>query len=153
MTLSAEANGSSIADADFRLIAEAIPHIVWLAGPDGSTEYFNGQGTTYTGRPVEANFGWGWLSLVHPDDAERSQLAWEQAIRADQLASLKKLQCQRAQGYYLARPMPAADLAPAGGRVTPLADRLTLRRTIQQMLGEYARPGPTVATKRKTSRP
>jgi diguanylate cyclase (GGDEF)-like protein len=28
----------------------------------------------------------------------------------DQLANLKKLGCQRAQGFYLARPMPAADL-------------------------------------------
>jgi EAL domain-containing protein (putative c-di-GMP-specific phosphodiesterase class I) len=28
----------------------------------------------------------------------------------DQLAILKKLGCQRAQGFYLARPMPALDL-------------------------------------------
>jgi EAL domain-containing protein (putative c-di-GMP-specific phosphodiesterase class I) len=29
----------------------------------------------------------------------------------EQLVSLKKLRCQRAQGFYLARPMPAADVA------------------------------------------
>jgi EAL domain-containing protein (putative c-di-GMP-specific phosphodiesterase class I) len=28
----------------------------------------------------------------------------------DQLASLKRLQCQRAQGFYLARPMPAVNM-------------------------------------------
>jgi len=30
--------------------------------------------------------------------------------RQDQLDNLKNLGCQRAQGFYLARPMPAADL-------------------------------------------
>ena len=29
----------------------------------------------------------------------------------EQLANLKRLECQRAQGFYLARPMPAADMA------------------------------------------
>jgi EAL domain-containing protein (putative c-di-GMP-specific phosphodiesterase class I) len=29
----------------------------------------------------------------------------------DQLANLRSLQCQRAQGFYLARPMPAADMS------------------------------------------
>ena len=29
---------------------------------------------------------------------------------SSKLAILKKLQCERAQGYYLARPMPASDV-------------------------------------------
>jgi diguanylate cyclase (GGDEF)-like protein/PAS domain S-box-containing protein len=81
MTLSAAAPGSSIGDADLALIAESIPHIVWMAAPDGSTEFLNRQGTTYTGRPAEANSGWDWLRLVHPDDVDRSRQAWEQAVR------------------------------------------------------------------------
>ena len=28
-----------LTDADFRLIAESIPHVVWMAAPDGSTQY------------------------------------------------------------------------------------------------------------------
>jgi diguanylate cyclase (GGDEF)-like protein/PAS domain S-box-containing protein len=75
------ANGSSLTDADFRLIAESIPHIVWMAAPDGSTEYFNRQGTTYTGYPADGTYGWNWVSLVHPDDADRARLAWEHATR------------------------------------------------------------------------
>ena len=79
VTYSATGNGSPVTDV--RLIAEAIPHIVWMATPDGSVDYFNGQGATYTGYPAEAIFGRAWVSLVHPDDADRARLAWEHATR------------------------------------------------------------------------
>jgi PAS domain S-box-containing protein len=81
MTLTLAANGSSLTDSDLRFITESIPHIVWMAAPDGSTEYFNRQGTTYSGWPPEANCGWDWVSLVHPDDAIRARLAWGHATR------------------------------------------------------------------------
>src|SRR5207237_1273057 len=58
-----------------------IPHIVWMADGDGSTDYFNGMGTDYTGLPPQANYGWGWVELVHPDDAPRARLGWEYATR------------------------------------------------------------------------
>lgn len=61
------------------MIAESIPHIVWTASPDGSTTYFNRQGTNYTGWPREANYEWNWVTLVHPEDAERAAQAWRHA--------------------------------------------------------------------------
>ena len=67
-------------DADFELIAESIPQIVWMAAPDGSTQYFNQRGTAYTGVPREANNGWTWLALIHPDDVDRTARAWREAV-------------------------------------------------------------------------
>ncbi len=64
---------------DAKLIAESVPHIVFTASPDGATTYFNKQGTAYTGLPAETNYGWNWLTLVHPDDAERAERAWQHA--------------------------------------------------------------------------
>jgi PAS domain S-box-containing protein len=61
------------------MIAESIPHIVWTASPDGATTYFNRQGTDYTGCPREANYEWNWVTLVHPEDAERAAQAWQHA--------------------------------------------------------------------------
>jgi PAS domain S-box-containing protein len=61
------------------LIAESIPHIVWTASPDGATTYFNRQGTDYTGCAREANYEWNWVTLVHPEDAERAARAWNHA--------------------------------------------------------------------------
>ena len=73
----------AITDADFELIAESIPHIVWVAAPDGSVEYFNHRGTEYTGLPYGAADGWEWLALIHPDDIERSERAWRDACAQD----------------------------------------------------------------------
>ena len=70
-----------IAQESFEAIAESIPHIVWLAAPDGATDYFNDRGTAYTGFARQANYGWRWVSLVHPDDAARARLGWEHATR------------------------------------------------------------------------
>ncbi|MDT5211707.1 MAG: hypothetical protein QOF67_4122, partial [Mycobacterium sp.] len=58
------------------VIAESIPHIVWTASPDGATTYFNRQGTDYTGHSRETNYEWNWITLVHPEDAERAAQAW-----------------------------------------------------------------------------
>jgi PAS domain S-box-containing protein len=66
----------------FELIAESIPHIVWLADADGSGDYFNTMGTHYTGLPRQATYGWRWLELVHPDDLERARLGWEHATQS-----------------------------------------------------------------------
>jgi PAS domain S-box-containing protein len=67
--------------SSFEEIAEAIPHIVWLADVSGRTDYFNARGTGFTGMPRQANYGWDWVNLVHPSDAARARLGWEHATR------------------------------------------------------------------------
>jgi len=111
MTRSAAANGSSMSDADFRLIAESIPHIVWMASADGSTNYLNRLGTRYTGQPSEANYGWNWLAMLHPDDVDRSRLAWERAVR-DRTATSLDYRIRRHDGVYrwhTSRAVPVCD--------------------------------------------
>jgi PAS domain S-box-containing protein len=66
---------------DFEDLAESIPHIVWMSAADGATDYFNRHGTDYTGMPASANYGWGWLDLVHPGDAPGAQRAWQEATQ------------------------------------------------------------------------
>jgi PAS domain-containing protein len=73
---------SPIPTVQFELIAESIPHIVWMAGPDGSTEYFNRQGTEYPGLSKEANYGWAWVALVHPEAGVGSRDPHADAVRA-----------------------------------------------------------------------
>jgi len=74
----APGSGMDVIDDEefYRLIADSIPHIVFTAASDGSTDYLNRQGTAYTGQPAEINYGWNWLSLVHPADVDRARDAW-----------------------------------------------------------------------------
>ena len=76
----ARSAGLSLTDSEFHMIAEALPHIVWGASAEGATEYFNRQGTTYTGLPPAANEHMNWVNLVHPDDQEEAVAAWLTAV-------------------------------------------------------------------------
>jgi signal transduction histidine kinase/DNA-binding response OmpR family regulator len=60
-------------------LADAIPHIVFTARPDGTIETLNRQWTARTGLPVEQGLELGWVSSVHPDDAGGLLQKWLQA--------------------------------------------------------------------------
>ena len=105
-----------LAAEQFELIAESIPHIVWMAGPDGSTEYFNRRGTDYTGLPREANYGWDWVSLVHPDDAERARRGWESSTRSRTVFELD-YRIRRADGEYRWHAFRASPVLSSDGEI------------------------------------
>jgi PAS domain S-box-containing protein len=65
----------------FLQLAEVLPHIVWIALPDGYNIYQNGRFYDFSGlTPAEAR-GDGWAKVLHPEDLTRTSLAWENACR------------------------------------------------------------------------
>lgn len=76
-----ESERSRLSDERYRLLIESIPHVVWMARPDGLTDYMNQRGSAHFGLPAEAVHGWGWLAMLHPDDQERSRRIWEESVR------------------------------------------------------------------------
>jgi diguanylate cyclase (GGDEF)-like protein/PAS domain S-box-containing protein len=78
---SAGPNAPTLTDADLRAIAESIPHIVWMAAPNGAVQYVNRQGMRYAGFPIDLGEVADWRSLVHPDDVHQAHMAWQHAIR------------------------------------------------------------------------
>jgi PAS domain S-box-containing protein len=70
----------SASEQRYRNLAEAIPHIVWTAASDGAITYFNQRWFEYTGQPPDVAHGWNWMSVVHPEDAERSEAKWREGL-------------------------------------------------------------------------
>ena len=49
---------NSLIEPEFQVIAEAIPHIVRIPAPDGSTRYINRQGINFSGLSQDAVRDW-----------------------------------------------------------------------------------------------
>ena len=71
---------SDIAVADFRLLADAMPQIVWTATADGWIDWYNSRWFVYTGQTFEEAAGWGWRAVHHPDDLQEVMRRWPHSI-------------------------------------------------------------------------
>ena len=61
-------SAASDGEVRFRILAEAIPQIVWTAIPGGGLDYCNQRLCELTGLSKEEALGSGWQKLLHPDD-------------------------------------------------------------------------------------
>jgi PAS domain S-box-containing protein len=95
----------------FRLLAEAIPQIVWTTRPDGYCDYHNCRWFDYSGMTEEESVGDGWMTAVHPDDRARIGAAWRRAFQGSKGFEFEH-RLRRADGVYrwfLVRAEPICD--------------------------------------------
>ncbi len=86
-------------EAEFRVLAEAMPQIVWITRADGWNIYFNQQWVDYTGLTLEESEGHGWNKPFHPDDQQRAWDAWQRATATIGTYSIES-RLRRADGVY-----------------------------------------------------
>jgi PAS domain S-box-containing protein len=60
-------------------LADAVPHLVWVAGPDGLVREYSGRIEAYAGVRSSTGTGWDWEAMVHPDDLAATTHAWTAA--------------------------------------------------------------------------
>lgn len=65
-----------------RLMAEAVPHIVWTTDPAGAATFFSRRWYDYTGMDAAASLDFGFVDALHPDDQERTLRIWEHSWRS-----------------------------------------------------------------------
>ena len=58
-------------DELYRLVADSLPLLVWISGPDKRCTYVNQPWLDFTGRPLEAEIDAGWADGVHIEDLQQ----------------------------------------------------------------------------------
>lgn len=67
-------------EAKFRVLADAMPQMVWSTQPDGYHDYYNARWYEFTGVPPGSTDGEGWNGMFHPDDQERARSVWQHSL-------------------------------------------------------------------------
>jgi PAS domain S-box-containing protein len=126
-------------EARLRTLTNSLPAFVWFATPDGALRHFNDRWYEYTGQTPEEALPNGWVSSLHPDDVDRTAVAWAEA-RARTVRYEIEVRYRRHDGayrWYVARaePVRGEDGAVTGwfGTSIDIHDRKRAEARIQEI--------------------
>ena len=94
-------------EARYRALVRASSSLVWITPPDGQIVDLP-EWRAVTGQTVDEVRGWGWINALHPDDRDRSRIAWQAAVDSRSLYEIE-YRIRRRDGEYvwhLARGVP-----------------------------------------------
>jgi PAS domain S-box-containing protein len=83
-----------------RVLADAIPEMVWTTGPSGKLDYCNRHWQQYTSFEFDDSKRWRWTSALHPDDVEPCISAWRTALRAGESFTMQCRYRRASDGTY-----------------------------------------------------
>ena len=66
--------------AEWRLMTESLPMMVWVGGVDGLMSYFNRYTVEYVGAELTDLLGAAWLQFVHPEDQADTVALWQMSL-------------------------------------------------------------------------
>lgn len=67
-------------EARFRVLADAMPQMVWSTRPDGYHDYYNARWYEFTGMPAGSTDGEAWNGMFHPEDQDRAWALWRHSL-------------------------------------------------------------------------
>ena len=95
-------------EAQFRVVAEAMPNHVWTSDPSGSLDWFNSRVYEFSGAAPGELDGQAWMKIVHPDDVPGAAANWAAALASEQSYETQ-FRLRRHDGahfWHLARAVP-----------------------------------------------
>src|SRR4051812_50187779 len=108
--------------AQFEILTNAMPQMVWSTLPDGFHDYYNARWYEFTGMPEGSTDGEGWNGMFHPEDQARAWERWRHSLATGEPYEIE-YRLRRADGAYrwtLGRALPVRDRRgrphPRGGR-------------------------------------
>lgn len=103
-------------DRDFRILADSLPLLCWIARGDGHLQWYNRRWHEYCGTTPEEMRGWGWRAVIHPDHLPRVVQRWRDSLTSGEPYETDYLLRHHSGEYRwsLARALPVRD---ASGRI------------------------------------
>jgi PAS domain S-box-containing protein len=87
------------AEDNLRFVLDTTPAMIHTARPDGYLDYFNNRWLDYVGLPMESLMGWGWTTVVHPDDIDGEVNRWRACVSSGEPFECE-VRARRADGKY-----------------------------------------------------
>jgi PAS domain S-box-containing protein len=127
----------------FRVIADAVPALMWRSDHENRGTWFNKTWLEFTGRALTDELGMGWAEVIHPDDFDEALRDCQQCL--ERRAPLEmKFRMRRRDGEYrwmLDRGNPVYD-GPDGkfsGYIGTCVDITDLKRSADALLAAEQR--------------
>ncbi|MGV3636746.1 MAG: PAS domain S-box protein, partial [Flavobacteriales bacterium] len=100
----------------FRLLADNIGQLAWIAEADGEINWYNKRWFDYSGTTLEEMRGWGWQKIHHPDHVEAVTRKFQEhiALEKDWQDTFPIRGADGEYRWFLSRAFPVRD---AQGRV------------------------------------
>ena len=103
-------------DGEFRLLADNLPTLCWLARADGYIVWYNRRCLDYCGVSAEVLEGWGWEGVQDPAEFPHIRAAWIKAIQAGEAFEML-ISLRGADGVFRPFLTRIAPLRDASGQV------------------------------------
>ncbi|MGI8508115.1 MAG: PAS domain S-box protein [Gemmatimonadaceae bacterium] len=98
-------------ERQFRMLAESIPQLAWMADANGYIYWYNQRWYDYTGTTAEDMAGWGWQSVHDPDQLPLVLDRWQDSIRTGEAFDME-FPLKGADGvfrWFITRVVPVSD--------------------------------------------
>jgi PAS domain S-box-containing protein len=127
-------------ERQFRTLANSIPTLCWIAGPDGHISWYNQQWYDYTGTAPADMEGWGWQTVHDPEVLPQVMERWQTSLESGEPFEMV-FPLRSAGGSYksfLTRVQPVRDGNGKVVRWFGTNTDITAQRAAEQALEEKA---------------
>jgi PAS domain S-box-containing protein len=129
-------------ESEFRMLADNIAQLAWIAAPDGGITWYNQRWYDFTGTNFDQMKGWGWQSVHRPELVDEITQRFADCV-ARGVPWEDTFPLRGANGdyrWFLSRAVPIRDeeghITRWVGTNTDITDRLDAQRRIELLLME-----------------
>ena len=125
-------------ETNFRVMAESIPQLAFMAHADGDIFWYNERFFEYTGYSLETIRGWGWHIVHHPEHLETVTAHWKASLEIGKPIEME-FPIKAANGdynWFLTRVNPVLDAQGKVWRWFGTSTDISASREVQRRLTE-----------------